>query len=138
MNRAASVALSPLGGLYGLAMKARRALYRRGLFRSRNVGVPVISVGNVTLGGTGKTPLVEWIARRLANTNRRVCILTRGYGRSDAHRRVIVSNGTSILSDAARAGDEAFRHGKIDDAAKPQITRKGDLKSPRRLQTAAP
>ena len=108
MNRAASVALSPLGGLYGVAMKARRALYRRGLFRTRDVGVPVISVGNVTLGGTGKTPLVEWIGRRLANTNRRVCILTRGYGRTDAHRRVIVSNGTSILSDAAGAGDEAF------------------------------
>jgi tetraacyldisaccharide 4'-kinase len=108
MNRAASVALSPLGGLYGLAMKARRAFYRRGLFRTQDVGVPVISVGNVTLGGTGKTPLVEWIANRLANANRRVCILTRGYGRANAHRRVIVSNGVEILSDAARAGDEAF------------------------------
>lgn len=108
MNRAASVALSPLGGLYGLAMKARRAFYRRGLFRTRDPGVPVISVGNLTLGGTGKTPLTEWIANCLANTNRRVCILTRGYGRTDARRRVIVSNGTSILSDAASAGDEAF------------------------------
>jgi tetraacyldisaccharide 4'-kinase len=68
----------------------------------------VISVGNLTLGGTGKTPLTEWIANCLANTNRRVCVLSRGYGRRDARRRVIVSNGISILSDAATAGDEAF------------------------------
>jgi len=107
MNRATTVALSPLGGLYGVAMKARHALYRRGFFRTQDVGPPLISVGNLTLGGTGKTPLVEWIANRLG-VNRRVCVLTRGYGRADEHRRVIVSNGTEILSNAAEAGDEAF------------------------------
>lgn len=107
MNRATTVALSPLGGLYGVAMKARRALYRRGFFRTQNVGVPLISVGNLTLGGTGKTPLVEWIADRLG-VDQRVCVLTRGYGRADEHRRVIVSNGTEILSNATEAGDEAF------------------------------
>ena len=108
MNRIASVALSPLGGLYGVAMKARRGLYRRGLLRVRDVGVPLISVGNLTMGGTGKTPLVEWIADKLAAANRRVCILTRGYGRAQPKQRVIVSNGAEILSDAEQAGDEAF------------------------------
>src|SRR6266404_4680536 len=108
MNRVASVALSPLARLYGVAMKARRDLYRRGLVRVREVGVPVISVGNLTMGGTGKTPLVEWVADRLAAANRRVCILTRGYGRAHPKQRVIVSNGIEILAGAAQAGDEAF------------------------------
>ena len=108
MNRVASVALSPLARLYGVAMKARRDLYRRGLVRVREIDVPIISVGNLTIGGTGKTPLVEWVADRLAAANRRVCILTRGYGRANPKQRVIVSNGVEILSSAEQAGDEAF------------------------------
>ena len=106
MNSAAALALTPLGRLYGVAMKARRALYRSGRFRVHELGVPVISVGNLTTGGTGKTPLVEWIARELAQSGQRVCILTRGYGRRSADTRVIVSDGTEIISDPAQAGDE--------------------------------
>ncbi len=106
MNRAAMIGLIPLSGLYGVAMKARRALYRNGLFRVHRVGAPVISVGNITTGGTGKTPLVEWIARALAPQEKRVCIVTRGYGRQHASSRVLVSNGVEIFSDAQEAGDE--------------------------------
>ena len=106
MNTAVTLALTPLGSLYGVAMKARRALYRSGRFQVHELGVPVISVGNLTTGGTGKTPLVEWIARELAQTGKRVCILTRGYGRRRAGTRVIVSDGNEILADAALAGDE--------------------------------
>ena len=108
MNRAATVALAPLSSFYGVAMKARRALYQRGLLRVHNAGAPVISVGNITVGGTGKTPLVQWIADDLARNKRRVCILTRGYGRHSSGNRVIVSNGSEILCDADEAGDEAF------------------------------
>jgi len=106
MNSAATIALTPLSSLYGVAMKARRLLYRSGRFRVHELGVPVISVGNLTTGGTGKTPLVEWIGGELAHTGRRVCILTRGYGRRNAARRVIVSDGNEIITDAAQAGDE--------------------------------
>ena len=106
MNRAAIVTLTPLSGLYGVAMKARRALYQRGLFHTHKIGVPVISVGNITTGGTGKTPLVEWIARALARRQKRVCILTRGYGRRHPRSRVLVSNGGELFSDAREAGDE--------------------------------
>jgi len=101
-----TIALRPLSTLYGVVMKARRALYRSGRLRVHELGVPVISVGNLTTGGTGKTPLVEWIARELAHTGHRVCILTRGYGRQDSGTRVIVSDGSEILADANRAGDE--------------------------------
>ena len=106
MNRAAVIMLTPLSGLYGVAMKARRALYQRGLFRVHKIGVPVISVGNITTGGTGKTPLVEWIARALARREKRVCILTRGYNRQHPGSRVLVSNGSEIFSDARETGDE--------------------------------
>ncbi len=106
MNRAAIVTLTPLSGLYGVAMKARRALFRRGVFHVHKVGAPVISVGNISTGGTGKTPLVEWIARALARQQKRVCILTRGYGRRHPGSRVVVSNGSEIFSDAREAGDE--------------------------------
>ncbi len=106
MNPAAVIMLTPLSGLYGLAMKARRALYQRGLFHVHKIDAPVISVGNLTTGGTGKTPLVEWIARALARQQKRVCILTRGYGRHHASSRVLVSDGSEIFSDARETGDE--------------------------------
>jgi tetraacyldisaccharide 4'-kinase len=106
MNSAVTLALTPLSSLYGLAMKARRALYESGRFQVHQLGVPVISVGNLTTGGTGKTPLVEWIARELARSGRRVCILTRGYGRQNADSRVVVSDGNEIVGDANQAGDE--------------------------------
>ena len=69
MNRAATIALAPLGLVYGAAVNIRAALYRTGIFKTQTVSVPVISVGNITTGGTGKTPLVEWIAGRLANVD---------------------------------------------------------------------
>lgn len=65
---------------YGLAMRARNALYRRGWKASHRAGVPVVSVGNLTLGGTGKTPCVEFIARFYRDLNIRVAIVSRGYG----------------------------------------------------------
>jgi len=89
-------------------MRARRAAYQNRIFRTHEVGVPVISVGNLTLGGTGKTPLVEWVAARLADRGHRVCILTRGYGRTQPEQRVVVSDGSKILADATLAGDEAL------------------------------
>ena len=106
MTSASSIALAPLSLLYGVAMQTRRALYKAGILRVHRIDAPVISVGNLTTGGTGKTPLVEWIAREIANEGKRVCILTRGYGRKDSVGRVLVSDGHSILVDARAAGDE--------------------------------
>src|SRR5207244_6131552 len=83
-------------------------LYDKGLMRVHEISAPVISVGNITLGGTGKTPLVAWIAKVLAREGRRVCILTRGYGRLDSHDRVIVSDGNEVHASPERAGDEAY------------------------------
>jgi tetraacyldisaccharide 4'-kinase len=65
---------------YALAVRLRNGLYERGWKQRRRVPVPVVSVGNLTVGGTGKTPCVEYIARHYRSLDRRVAILSRGYG----------------------------------------------------------
>ena len=108
MNLISNVMLPPLGVLYRAATHTRLAAYKRGLLTVTKLSVPVISVGNLTTGGTGKTPLVEWVCRTLARKQKRVCILTRGYGRPNPGTRVVVSDGSNALTDAVEAGDEPF------------------------------
>jgi len=99
-------ALSPLGWLYGVGSSFRNALYDRGIFRSHNLGARTISIGNLTAGGTGKTPLVAYIANLLSEDGEKVCILTRGYGRENTSDRVVVSDGERVLVNARTGGDE--------------------------------
>lgn len=93
--------LVPLSIFYGLVMATRSVLYRLGLRHRVKVGVPVVVVGNLTVGGTGKTPLVAWLASRLAACGLRVAIISRGYGgRARGVTRV------TIHSRPAEVGDE--------------------------------
>lgn len=108
MNSAASLILIPLGAIYSAVTRARLAAYGRGLLSVARLPVPVISVGNLTTGGTGKTPLVEWVCRALAREGKKVCVLTRGYGRANAKTQVVVSNGAALLAGERQAGDEPF------------------------------
>ncbi len=103
---AASLVLAPFAALYGALVETHSALYRRGMLRSARLAAPVISIGNITAGGTGKTPLVEHVARTVAAEGRKVCILTRGYGRKHPQQRVLVSDGQVILANELEAGDE--------------------------------
>ena len=73
-------ALLPAAVLYGLGMRCRNGLFDAGLRRAQRLPVPVIAVGNLSVGGTGKTPMVEWVVRRLLERGRRPAILSRGYG----------------------------------------------------------
>jgi tetraacyldisaccharide 4'-kinase len=97
--------LHPLSFLYGAATFFRNRAFDAGFLRVAHVSVPVISVGNLTAGGTGKTPLVEWLVRRLIAQNRRVAVVSRGYGRT-SRGVVVVSDGKSVRVDAALGGDE--------------------------------
>src|SRR6184192_2303224 len=101
-------------------VQLRLFLYRKRVFRERALGCLVISIGNLTVGGTGKTPIVEKFARALQAGGRRVAILSRGYksvprkrkllsrlhGDSDPPR--VVSDGKSLLLDSVTAGDEPY------------------------------
>ena len=74
------LSMLPASLAYGVVMRLRRYAYDMGALRSYDLGMPVVSVGNITVGGTGKTPMVEWIARHLVQTGHRPAILSRGYG----------------------------------------------------------
>jgi tetraacyldisaccharide 4'-kinase len=91
--------------LFRAAAAVRNALYDAGILRAARAGVPVVSIGNVAVGGAGKTPATIAVARRLLGRGRRVAILSRGYGAAGAGPRV-VSDGTRLLLDAAEGGDE--------------------------------
>lgn len=98
--------MMPLGVLYGAVTRARLAAYRSGIFSVSRLPVPVISVGNITTGGTGKTPLVEWVCRALTDEGYKCCVLTRGYGRLNPETQVVVSDGSRVLADERQSGDE--------------------------------
>lgn len=108
MKNQAEKLLAPVGWLFGRITGARRRLYQNGFFKTVDLQVPVVSVGNLTVGGTGKTPLVAFVAKILADSNHKVCVLTRGYKRENPQKRVLVSDGKQILADAPASGDEPF------------------------------
>lgn len=118
------------GVLYGcskifqVAVKTRRFLYNFRILRDSTLGVQVIAIGNLTVGGTGKTPVVEKFARELRDQGRNVAILSRGYRskpvpihkwlvnkvllRDDTTPPRVVSDGRSLLLDSEMAGDEPY------------------------------
>jgi tetraacyldisaccharide 4'-kinase len=98
----AQAVLLPLSWLFALLAALRRLAYRTGVFAARSAAAPVIVVGNISVGGTGKTPLVVWLAGELAARGLRPGIATRGYG---AHRQSL--RRVSANDEASQAGDEA-------------------------------
>lgn len=97
--------LAPLSRLYGRVQEARARLYASGRLASHRLAHPVISVGNITFGGTGKTPFVEWLARRFRFEGHRPAILSRGYGRR-SRGVVVVSEGDGPKVKPETGGDE--------------------------------
>lgn len=96
--------LSPLGFLFSDAVKFRKFLYRHGILKTHTLPVPVIVVGNITVGGTGKTPLIIWLAQFLKDSGYRPGIISRGYGgQSESWPQMVAAK-----SDAKNVGDEAL------------------------------
>jgi tetraacyldisaccharide 4'-kinase len=109
MNRSSLIRASVYlpAKLYELVVRARLALYENGLLKTYKLESPVISVGNLTVGGTGKTPCVAFLANFLRGEGHNVAILSRGYKRRSSGR-VAVSNGEDILCGPLEAGDEPY------------------------------
>lgn len=92
---------------YGLTLLMRRALYRSGVMKAEKVEVPVISVGNLTVGGTGKTPITKLVVQHIRDKlAKRVAIVMRGYRRL-TKGLLVVSDGVTNFADVAASGDEA-------------------------------
>jgi tetraacyldisaccharide 4'-kinase len=116
--------LLSLSKVFLVAVKSRRFLYNFRILRDRTLGVQVIAIGNLTVGGTGKTPVVEKFARELKDQGRTVAILSRGYRskpppltrrllnkllfKEDTTPPRVVSDGKSLLLDSETAGDEPY------------------------------
>lgn len=98
--------LLPPALLYGLLGWLRGKAYDVGLLTAYRAAVPVISVGNIAVGGTGKTPVVDWLVKRLLERGRRPAIVSRGYGGSFAGAVGVVSAGQGVLLTPDAAGDE--------------------------------
>ena len=103
----------PLSVLYGRIARARASLYARGTLKPKRLNHPVISVGNLTVGGTGKTPMVIWLAERFLTEGKRVAILSRGYKGSGG-----TSDEVELMRDRLRnrvlfgVGPDRFANGK--------------------------
>lgn len=93
--------------VFFVLIKIRMFLYKIKIFKIKEVNTRVISIGNITVGGTGKTPALELLARLYANSGKKVAIVSRGYG-SETKESLIVANNKEILLDVKKAGDEVY------------------------------
>lgn len=100
--------LLPFSFVYAMVVMLRNFFYDVGIFKIKTLPKPVISVGNIIAGGTGKTPIVEWLGRYLSSIGKRVAILSRGYGR-ETKGFILVTDGEKILTSPEKCGDEPFQ-----------------------------
>jgi tetraacyldisaccharide 4'-kinase len=112
-GKLAWLCLIPFSWIYRLVIQFRNLLYARGWLRVQALDRPVISVGNLTVGGTGKTPGCLWLAQELAKQGLKVAILSRGYRRRETQPVVLAFNGSPVSAanagaDIAAAGDEPY------------------------------
>ncbi len=106
LGRALQTTLGAVAPVYGAAAWTNRLLHEAGVMKRRRLPAVVLSVGNITMGGTGKTPFCIWLTRFLSESGRVPALLTRGYGRDDEERLVLVHDGKRLRATVAQAGDE--------------------------------
>lgn len=122
LARSARGVLAPLAAAYGGVVRARGVLFDRGVLQAHRLALPALSVGNVTVGGTGKTPVASWLAARLRDGGARPAIVLRGYGGDEplVHARLVPDVPVVVDADRVRGAETAARAGAdvvvLDDA----------------------
>ena len=101
------VILSPLNIVYGLLIKVRNYFFDRGIYKSKKVKAKVISIGNITVGGSGKTPTVIYVTNVLKNAGKKVGILSRGYMRR-SKGYILVASEKGLVTEVDKSGDETY------------------------------
>jgi tetraacyldisaccharide 4'-kinase len=112
----ASALLYAPGIAYRAVVGMRNALYDAGYLKARHLGCPVVSIGNLTVGGTGKTPVTSYLAGVLSESGYRVAVLSRGYRRRGGKRPLLVADGRALLADADESGDEPYLIARLNPA----------------------
>ncbi|HEX6058739.1 MAG TPA: tetraacyldisaccharide 4'-kinase [Gemmatimonadaceae bacterium] len=130
--RAARLALRPLEAVYATAIRVRGALYDAGVLAIHDPGIPSVSVGNLSVGGTGKTPVAAWVARALRDRGAHPAIVLRGYGADEPLVHELLNPGIPVIAGADRVAgvtearrrgadvavlDDAFQHRRVRRAA---------------------
>lgn len=105
MLKLVRILLSPFVIIYALVIHLRNYFFDKNIFHSTKVDAKIISIGNITVGGSGKTPLVLMLGELLKSHNKKVGVLSRGYGRN-SHGYLFVSDGKTIKSSVEKCGDE--------------------------------
>lgn len=96
----------PIGMLYALLMRLREIFFKTNIFKRHAIDVPIVSVGNLVLGGSGKTPVVIYLAKLFIKHGYKTAVVSRGYGGTASRRVNIVSDGKRILLSSKESGDE--------------------------------
>jgi tetraacyldisaccharide 4'-kinase len=151
--RVARAALYPAEAIYGAVVAVRGAMYNRRLLASHDLALPAVSVGNLTVGGTGKTPISAWLVAQLARRGARPAIVLRDYGGDEALVHGVLNPGTPVVSGADRVDavrrarvrgadvvvlDDAFQHRRARREADIVLLSADDWVTSRRLLPAGP
>ncbi|MFI5229123.1 MAG: tetraacyldisaccharide 4'-kinase [Gemmatimonadales bacterium] len=128
LARASRLVATPASGLFGVIVGARDLMYDAGWLRTRATGIAVVSVGNLTVGGTGKTPVAAWVAHELAQRGARPAVVLRGYGGDEPLVHAALNPSIPVVASADRVAgvaraaalgatiavlDDAFQHRRI-------------------------
>lgn len=100
------ISLKPFSVLWESIYRSRRSMYEYGILKKEYFKVPVLSIGNITFGGTGKTPMIIWLIKKLESYGLEVAILTRGYKGNLEHKAGMIRGGQKFLSNPHEYGDE--------------------------------
>jgi tetraacyldisaccharide 4'-kinase len=151
--RVGRAALYPIEAAYGALITTRRGLYDRGLLPAHALALPAVSVGNLTVGGTGKTPVAAWLVTQLASRGARPAVVLRDYGGDEALVHAALNRGTPVLTGADRVEavrraraqgadvavlDDAFQHRRARRDADVVLLSADEWRASRRLLPAGP